>query len=93
MSPCPPAIVMPSWSRRVLVIFPVSIPSGPFTAVSALAGAFGANSSRPSAVTPARVAAARRAWRSKIPGSVSSFIMASASRRPMISEIAGVQAV
>ena len=41
----------------------------------------------------ARVAAAMRAWRAKTCGRPSSSIMASASRRPMISEIAGVHAV
>ena len=55
-------------------------------------GAFG-NIGKPSASKPARSAADRRAWRSSTAGKPSSSIMASASRRPSISETGGVNGV
>ncbi len=49
--------------------------------------------SRPRPPAAARVALASRSWRKKTPSSVSSFNMRSDSRRPTISDTAGVKAV
>src|SRR4030095_6482921 len=68
ISPCPPAMVMLCEVEYVESTASLSAPRGATTAVSAGLGVAFANSSRPSASTPPRVAPGRRPGRPEPPG-------------------------
>src|SRR5262249_19405075 len=91
IAPRPPAIVMLWLFEYAATTCSLSTPRGGKTAVSAGLGVALANSSSPSASTPARVARASRSWRLNTFCSPSASSILSASRRPTMMDTAGAE--
>ena len=79
---CPPATVTPISSRMYRTSWAPSTSSGTQTPVAAGLGARGASNRRPRPVTPARVAAARRACLANTQGGPSSCINSKSGTEP-----------